>query len=326
MKLFALNASREFGERVASGLGVELSKHEEREFEDGEHKIRSLENVRKTDVFIIQSLYSDTKQSVNDKLCRLLFFIGALKDSSAQSVTAVIPYMCYARKDRKTKPRDPLTMRYVAQLFEAAGADHILTMDVHNIQAYQNAFRCPADHLHAAGVFTDHLVKEAGAESIVVMSPDTGGIKRAERFRDMISKSLSRSVPLAFMEKYRSSGEVWGETIVGDVKDKTVVIIDDLISTGGTLARCADACKKAGASKVWCFASHGIFTGTPDEVLSNGNLEKIIIANTIPPFRLDNTRARNSVTVLDVAPVFAAAIKCFDEGTPITFSPDEMLC
>jgi ribose-phosphate pyrophosphokinase len=318
MKLFALNTTREFGERVASGLGIALGKHEERDFEDGEHKIRPLENVRNQDVFVIQSLYSDKEQTVNDKLCRLLFFIGALKDASARSVTAVVPYICYARKDRKTKPRDPLTMRYVAQLFEAVGTSHVLTMDVHNLQAFQNAFRCPTDHLEAVKFFTDYLVKEPGTENLVVMSPDIGGIKRAERFQEMINKRLNKSIPLVFMEKYRSSGEVWGETIVGDVKDRTVVIIDDLISTGGTLARCAEACRKAGAQKTWCFTTHGIFTGRPDEILLKDSLQKIIITNTIPPFRLTGTQVKNKVTVLDVAPLFAQAIKCIDEGGSVT--------
>src|SRR5665213_3632220 len=134
MKLFALNTTQSFGELVAKELNLSLSLHEEREFEDGEHKARPLENVRNQDVFVIHSLYSDADQSVNDKLCRLLFFISALKDASAKKVTAIIPYLCYARKDRKTKSRDPVNTRYVARLLEASGADSIVTMDVHNLQ------------------------------------------------------------------------------------------------------------------------------------------------------------------------------------------------
>ena len=153
MKLFALNSSRDFGKSVAGELGLSLSLHEEREFEDGEHKIRSLENVRNEEVFVIHSLYSDTTESVNDKLCRLLFFIGSLKDASAKKVIVVVPYLCYARKDRKTKPRDPVTTRYVARLFEASGADSIITMDVHNVQAFQNAFRVPTENLEARKFF-----------------------------------------------------------------------------------------------------------------------------------------------------------------------------
>src|SRR5262249_41417189 len=141
LAVFALNSSLDFGEKICARLGVPQSSHEEREFEDGEHKIRPLANVRGKDVFVIQSLYGDEKQSVNDKLCRLLFFLGALRDASAERVTAVIPYLCYARKDRKSKPRDPVTTRYVAGLFEAMGVDRMLAMDPHNLAAFQNAFR-----------------------------------------------------------------------------------------------------------------------------------------------------------------------------------------
>ena len=149
LRLFALNATREFGERIASSLGIELGKHEEREFEDGEHKARALESVRGHDVYVVQSLYSDPHQSVNDKLIRLLFFLGSLRDAAAERTTAVLPYLCYARKDRKTKARDPVTTRYLGQLLEAVGVDRVITLDVHNLAAYQNAFRCFSEHLEA---------------------------------------------------------------------------------------------------------------------------------------------------------------------------------
>src|SRR5918995_1982378 len=183
LALFALNATRAFGERVAERLGIALSAHEERDFEDGEHKARPLVNVRRRDCYVVQSLHGGPEESASDKLCRLLFFLGALKDASAASVTAVVPYLCYARKDRKTKPRDPVTTRYVAALFEAVGVDREVTIDVHNLMAYQNAFRCRTDHLEATGLFVDHFAKVAGDSEITVISPDPGGVKRAERFQ-----------------------------------------------------------------------------------------------------------------------------------------------
>ena len=147
--IFAFADSEDIAIKVSKKLGIELGKLEERYFEDGEHKCRPLQSVRNQDVFVIQSLYSDTKQSVNDKLCRLLFFIGALRDAAARQVTAIIPYLCYARKDRKTKSRDPVTTRYVAILLEAVGINRVVVMDVHNLAAYQNAFRCSCEHLEA---------------------------------------------------------------------------------------------------------------------------------------------------------------------------------
>ncbi len=318
MILFALNSSRDFGEAVALELDMSLGGHEEVEFEDGEHKCRPLENVRGRNIFVIQSLYSDNDKSANDKLIRLLFFISTLKDASAKHVTAIVPYLCYARKDRKTKSRDPVSTRYVAQLFEAAGTDHIVTIDVHNLQAFQNSFRIPSENLEAKKLFAGYLTPEIINDDIVIMSPDIGGIKRAEQFQRTINKHLHKETVIAFMEKYRSSGEVWGETVVGDVKGKTVVIIDDLVSTGGTLARSASACRRAGAKKIIALATHGLFTGRPDITLQEECLEKIVVTNTIPPFRLENTQVKGKVKLLNVAPLFAEAIKRLDEGGSIT--------
>lgn len=206
--VFALNTSRGFGEQVSALLRTPLSAHEEREFEDGEHKARPLVSVRGKDVFVIESLYGDSQQSVNDKLCRFLFFLGALRDASAGRVTAVIPYLCYARKDKKSKSRDPVTTRYIAALFEAVGVDGAMTLDVHNLAAYQNAWRIPADHLEAKKLFVDYFLPLVAQHDIIVVSPDVGGVKRAEDFRVAFSSALGRPVHSAFLEKYRSAGVV----------------------------------------------------------------------------------------------------------------------
>jgi ribose-phosphate pyrophosphokinase len=318
MKLFALHSSIEFGKLVAQELKIELNQHEEREFEDGEHKIRPLENVRNENVYVIQSLYSDAMQSVNDKLCRLLFFIGALKDASAKTVTTISPYLCYARKDRKTKSRDPITTRYVAQLFEAVGTDRMVTMDVHNIQAFQNAFRISTENLEARDTFADYISPLISDEDAVIISPDIGGIKRAEQFQQSLQKRLNKNIPLAFMEKYRSAGIVSGSALLGEVKNRSAIIVDDLISTGTTIARTASACKKADANRVIAFATHGIFTGNPDEIFADKTLQQIIITNAVAPFRLADTRMKQKVTVLNVAPVFAEAIRRIETGGSVT--------
>ena len=314
MKIFALNATRSFGGLIAGELNMTLSAHEEREFEDGEHKARPLENVRNQDIFVIHSLYGDASQSANDKLCRLLFFTAALKDASANTVTAVIPYLCYARKDRKTKPHDPVTTRYIARLMETSGIDSVVTMDVHNLQAYQNAFSIPSENLEARKLFAAHLLQEVKDDSAVIMSPDFGGVKRAEQFQLSLRKQLSKEFPVVFMEKYRSSGQVSGDRVTGEVKDKTVIIIDDLISTGGTIARAASACEKLGAKKVVAMATHGLFTGNPDETLLKSPLGQIIVTNTVPPFRLEHTMVKEKLTVLNAAPLFAQVIKRIQEG------------
>jgi ribose-phosphate pyrophosphokinase len=309
-----MGASRQYGETIGHHLGIALSAHEERDFEDGEHKSRPLENVRERDVFVIQSLYGDARQSVNDKLCRLLFFIGALKDASAARVTAVIPYLAYARKDRKTKSRDPVTTRYVAGLLEAVGTDRVVTLDVHNLAAYQNAFRCPADHLEAKALFVDHFAPLLRDSEPVVVSPDIGGIKRAEQFREALSQVTGMAVPTGFMEKHRSMGVVTSGAIVGEVKDKVVIIVDDLISTGTTIWRAAGACRELGAARVYVAASHGIFVGDANRIVADPVFEKVVITDTIPPFRLDPTVAADKLVVLDAAALFALAIECIHAG------------
>ncbi|MBU1223735.1 MAG: ribose-phosphate pyrophosphokinase [Gammaproteobacteria bacterium] len=312
--LFALDASRPYGERVAAALGIALSRHEARDFEDGEHKARSLENVRGRDVYVIHSLYGEPGMSANDKLIRLLFFIGALKDASAAQVTAVCPYLAYSRKDRRTKPRDPLGSRYVAQLFEAVGTDRMVTLDVHNLAAYQNAFRIPAEHLEARGLFVAWFAARLQDDAVVVVSPDAGGVKRADAFRDALARALDRPVGSAFMEKRRSEGVVSGEAVVGDIDGRTAIILDDLVSSGTTLARAAAACKARGASRVFAAASHGVFAGAAAEVLADPVLEKLLVADSIPPFRLPPAMLGRRVEVLDSAPLFAEAIRRLHSG------------
>jgi ribose-phosphate pyrophosphokinase len=318
LALFALKGSRAFGEQVAERLGISLSPHEEREFEDREHKARPLVSVRGKDVFVIHSLYGDPQQSGNDKLCRLLFFIGALKDAAAARVTAVAPYLAYARKDQKSQPRDPVATRYVAAMFEAIGTDAVVTMDVHNLAAFQNAFRCRTEHLEANKLFVGYFAPLLQNDEVVVVSPDAGGIKRAERFRRSLSKALGKPVGAAIAEKYRNEGTVSGDMLVGDVKGKQAIIIDDLISTGTTIARAARACRNLGAVKVVAAASHGLFMGDANTILAEKALEQIIVTDTVPPFGLHADGVKSKLTVLGSTALFAEAVRRIHTNGSVT--------
>ena len=317
IRLFALTPGEGLGARIAASLNVPLARHEERQFEDGEHKARSLENVRGRDVFVIESLYGEPGRSANDKLCRLLFFIGALKDASAERVTAVVPYLCYARKDRRSKSRDPVTTRYVARLFEAVEVDRVVTLDVHNLAAFENAFRCRIDHLEAQRLFVEHFVPKLGTAEVVVVSPDVGGVKRAEQFRQLLARRLGREPGSAFLEKYRSAGVVSGEAVVGEVTGRIAIIIDDLISTGGTLLRAARACRARGAARVFAAATHGVFVGNAARLVADPALERLVVTDTIPPFRIEPSLAQQKLTVLETARLFAEAIRRIHDGGSI---------
>lgn len=310
LAVFAVSASREFGEHVAQALGVGLGANEEREFEDGEHKIRPLESVRGRDVYVIQSLYGDASLSVNDKLVRLLFFLGALRDAGAERLTAVMPYLAYARKDRKSQTRDPVTTRYVAQMIESVGVDCVVTLDVHNLSAYQNAFRCESVHLEANRLFVEHLVSQlAREEPVAVISPDVGGIKRAERFRQQLGRALGREPGMGFFDKARARGVLTLGQLTGEVGGSTVVIVDDLISTGSTVAHAARMCRERGARRVLAVASHGLFVGRAGELLARPTVDEVIVTDTVPSFRLKGTPAAESLTVLSITGLFAEAIR-----------------
>ena len=307
MRLFALEATAGLGEAIAGRLGQRLSLHEEREFEDGEHKARPLEPVIGQNVYVIQSLHGGPSMSANDKLCRLLFFIGALKDAGAATVTAVVPYLAYARKDRRTKPNDPVTTRYVASLFEAVGTDAIVTLEVHNPAAFENAFRCRAVTMTATPLLVAYA-RELAGEKLCVVSPDTGGAKRAELFRETLEAVCRCTVGKAFVDKHRSAGVVSGDLFVGDAAESTALVVDDLISTGGTLLRAAKAARKAGARRVIALVTHGLFMAGSSEVLADPAIDRLVVTDTVPPFRLPEGHARDKLVILPAAPLLAEAI------------------
>ena len=307
--LLAPETSRAFATGVARALGVSLAPLEERAFEDGEHKARPLVNVRGRDVYVVQSLHGDAGQSVDAKLVRLLFLIATLHDAGADRVTAVVPYLAYARKDRRTKPSDPVTSRYVAQLFEAMRMDRIVTLDVHNIAAYQNAFRCGAEHLEAAPLLARHFVRTLGDEPVCVVSPDAGGVKRADAFRRQLAALLQRPVGAGFAEKYRSEGVVSGDAFVGDVEGATVIIVDDLISGGTTMARTARACRARGARHVHAVATHAVFARTAGAALGGSDLDTVVVTNTVPAPGAGNDGLADKLVSIDVAGLFAEAIR-----------------
>lgn len=316
LQLFALKASADLGKTVSTVLGQPLAAHEERDFEDGEHKTRPLDCVRNCDVYVIQSLHGGPVESANDKLVRLLFFIGALRDAGAAQVTAVAPYLCYARKDRRTKANDPVTMRYVASLFEALGTDTVITLEVHNPAAFENAFRCPTVALTATPLFVDYA-KSLAHESLCVVSPDLGGAKRAELFREALETAIGKPVGKGFAEKHRSSGVVSGDMFVGEVEGATALVIDDLISSGGTLLRAAHAARKAGASKVIALVTHGLFMPGAADVIANPAIDRFVITDSVPPFRLEPSQ-RDKVDILPVAPLLAETIRRLHDGRALS--------
>jgi ribose-phosphate pyrophosphokinase len=317
LRIFALAATAELGEAVARVLGQPLAAHEERDFEDGEHKVRPLDVVRHADVYVVQSLHGGPTETSNDKLCRLLFFVGALRDAGAARVTVVAPYLCYARKDRRTKPYDPVTTRYIAQLFEAVGTDAVVTLEVHNPAAYENAFRCRTVTLTAASLFVDY-VRNLGHERLCVVSPDPGGVKRAELFREALEAAIGRPVGKGFADKHRSAGIVTGDLFVGDAAGATALIVDDLISTGNTLLRAARAARKAGAERVIALVTHGLFMRGATEVIADPAIERFVVTDTVPPFRLDPSAAIGKIETVSAAPLFAETIRRLHAGETLT--------
>jgi len=307
--IFALHSGA--GDEVAARLGESLAALEVRDFEDGEHKTRPMESVRDRDVFVLSSLYGDSQRSVNDRLVQTLLFLGALRDAGAGRLTAVFPYLCYARKDRRTKARDPVSTRHVARMIEAMGVDRVVTLDVHNLAAFENAFRVPVDHLSAGPILVARLLPYLGnpeASEVVVISPDTGGIKRAEKLRDTLEGALGRPVDRGFMEKRRSCGIVSGDRLVGEVRDRVVVLADDLISSGGTLVRAAVACERHGARRILAAATHAPISADAGRTLAASPLERLLVTDTIPVPR-PGYPAFDRLEVVQTAPFLAEVVR-----------------
>lgn len=310
MLLFALAASREFGAAVAAAVGEPLAPLEERSFEDGEHKIRPLIDPEGADVYVVQSLHGDAGASGDGKLVRLLMFLAALRDHGARRLTAVVPYLAYARKDRRTKPFDPVSVRVVAQLFEAVRCDGLITLEAHNTAAFDSAFRLHAVNLEPFAIYGSAVARLVGDEPIAVASPDVGGVKRAQLWREALEAALQRPVGQAFVDKRRSAGVVsGGEIVTGDVRDASVLIIDDLIATFGTIERAALALTRAGARRVIAFAAHGLFVGPAVESMLRAPVERVFVTDSVPLTRLTSAAARDRVEVLPCAQLFAAEIR-----------------
>jgi ribose-phosphate pyrophosphokinase len=295
LKLFSGNANRALAEEIAAGLGVVLGQAEVARFSDGEVFVQIDENVRGADVFVIQP----TCPPVNDNLMELLVMLDAFKRASAQRITAVLPYYGYGRQDRKVQPRVPISAKLVADLITVAGAHRLLAIDLHAGQI-QGFFDIPVDHLFAAPVIIEHVAK-LGLSELVVVSPDAGGVERARA----IAKRLFAG--LAIIDKRREGPNVSVFMhLIGEVRGRDCLIIDDMIDTGGTLVQAADALKREGARRILACGVHPILSGPALARIEGAPLEQIIVTNSIP---LGKDKQHPKVTVLSVAPLLAEAIR-----------------
>jgi ribose-phosphate pyrophosphokinase len=233
----------------------------------------------------------------------------------------VVPYLAYARKDRQTQPHDPVSLRYLAQLFEAVGTAQVIALEVHNPAGFQNAFRIPTLHLESRHALAAAIVSRVGNELVVVASPDPGGAKRAELWREQLEHALGRPVDHAIVDKRRTADRVSGGRLAaGDLRGATVVLVDDLVATGETLQRAALALREAGAACVLACAAHGLFVGGAAAVFGNGLVERVIVTDSVPPFRVA-AEDRSRVEVVSCAPLFAHAVRASHASWTRAMSP-----
>ena len=310
MLFFALKGSDELGDRVAQAGRFARAPHEERAFDGGEHKSRPLVDVRGRDVFVLHSLNGDAHASANDKLVRLLFFVATCREHGAARVTAIAPYLAYSRKDRQTKPNDPVTTRYVAAMFEAAGADLVVTLDVHNLAAFQNAFRCQTLHLPTDRLFAEVIAARGSVRPVAIVSPDPGGVKRAQLAREALEQVTGGDVRFGLMEKRRSAGVVSGTHFAGDVDGCAVYILDDMICGGGTILRAAEAVRAHGAAEVHAVATHGLLTQDAVHGFGQGALvDDITLTDSVAIHAETAAILGHRLRVVSCAPMIAAAMR-----------------
>ena len=308
IKIFAANSTVRVSEQIAECLGLPLGKSEVSTFSDGEITVSLFESVRGSDCFILQS----TSSPVNDNLMEILIMVDALKRASAETISVVMPYYGYARQDRKAKARDPISAKLVADLITTAGADRVLTMDLH-VPQIQGFFNIPVDHLLGAPVLSNYLKDRIGdnVDEYVAVSPDLGSVTRARTFATRLG------CPLAIVDKRRQKANVSEVmNIIGDVRGKKVILIDDMVDTAGTLCNSAQALiDKGGATEVIACATHGVLSGPAIERLQNSCIKELILLDTIP---LPPEKAIPKITLLPVAPLFAEAIERIYEDKPVS--------
>ncbi|MDD2358637.1 MAG: ribose-phosphate pyrophosphokinase [Thiovulaceae bacterium] len=291
-KIFAGTSSVEFAKEVCQNLDVPLAKAEIKRFSDGEISIQIAESVRGRDVFIIQS----TGAPSNDNLMELLIMTDALRRSSASSITAVVPYFGYARQDRKAAPRVPISARLVANMYETAGIDRVVTIDLHAGQI-QGFFDIPVDNLYGSIIFKEYI-KSKNLPNPVIASPDIGGVARARYFAEKMG------LEMVIVDKRREKANVAEVmNIIGDVTGKDVIMIDDMVDTAGTMVKAASALKKNGATSVMACATHAVLSGKAYENIDNGELDELIVSNTLV------SQPNKKIKVLTVAPLFAEVIR-----------------
>lgn len=304
IKIFSGNSNRKLAEKICNEIGVDLGDSNVSTFSDGEISVNINETVRGADVFVIQP----TCPPVNENLMELLIMIDALKRASAGRINAVIPYYGYARQDRKTKARDPITSKLIADLLYKAGADRVVTIDLHATQI-QGYFDIPVDHLLGVPILADYF-KEIIKEDTVVVSPDIGGVRRARNFASILD------LPIAIIEKRRPKANVSEVmNIIGDVKNKDVIIVDDIIDTAGSMTKAAKVLKDFGANKVYAACTHPVLSGPAIERIKDSVIEKLIVTDTIP---LKGNKDIDKIEQVSVAPLFGEAIKRIYENQSVS--------
>jgi ribose-phosphate pyrophosphokinase len=307
IKIFSCNANTDLAAAIAKNLGLNIGQSEVTHFSDGEISVKIDETIRGADVFIIQS----TSQPVNDNLMELLIMIDAMKRASAGRITAVMPYYGYARQDRKARARDPISAKLVANLITTAGADRVLTMDLHCAQI-QGFFDIPLDHLVGVPLLTNYYREKYGddLDNFVAVSPDLGSVGRTRAFATKLE------IPIAIIDKRRPKANVSEiMNIIGNVEGKKVILVDDMIDTAGTIVNAANALKERGAVEVDACCTHAVLSGPAIERIENSSISELLVLNTIS---LSPEKRIGKIVDLSVAKIFAEAINRIHEGTSVS--------